>query len=351
MYPFKEMLILAPSFQSSGGVSTYVQALRGNWSVTERYFFRGSRNSSKLMRPLMMLKEYASFFLKCLSGNKTVLVNTSMDRKAHMRDSIFIMIAALFRKRVFVFIHGWDQAYFSTCPQRRLKQLFKACKLFVLSNDFKQSLEQRGYQGTVIVETTVVENEFMEAFPVPRNVHDAQIRFLYLARLEKEKGIFRVLESFQQLAARYNNITLDIAGFGSQEQQVKQAIVASGLRQITFHGLVKGERKMQLFRQSNIFLLPTSHGEGMPISVLEAMSAGLAIITTGAGALNDFFLDGKMGYKMTAPTTDSLLRSMEAAIQSGGRVHAMGTHNHAYAREHFTVARVISRLEKEILQA
>jgi glycosyltransferase involved in cell wall biosynthesis len=343
------MIILAPSFRSSGGVSTYVQALRGNWSVAEQYFFRGSGKSGKLMRPLMMLKEYFTFFIKCFSANKTILVNTSMDKKAHRRDSIFILIAFLFRKKIFVFIHGWDQAYFASRKQRQLALLFKARKLFVLSNDFKQELLRSGYKGNVIVETTVVENEFMDNFPAPKRLTGPGIRFLYLARLEKEKGILLAMEAFQQLAAQYNNVHLDIAGFGSLEKEVRAALAATASSQITYHGLVKGSRKAELFRQANVYLLPTSHGEGMPISVLEAMAAGLAVITTSAGALNDFFRDGEMGYKMATADKESLFRKMEDAVKPGNKLQDIGAFNHAFARDHFTVAKVISRLEKEIL--
>lgn len=349
MYQTKKILILAPPPQSSGGVASYVQALKDNWSATEQYAFRGNTGSGKIMRPLIMIRDYFSFILKCLSGNKTILVNTSMDKKAFRRDSLFMLIAVILRKRLFVFIHGWDQTYFSSLTQSHLRHLFQAVKIFVLSNEFKLELQNKGYLKEVLVETTVVDNSFISYCQNVTQTQSPACRFLYLARLEKEKGILLLLEAFQKLVIRHPDIQLDIAGFGSMAEQVKTQIEASGITNITYHGLVKGKAKAGLFGKANVYVLPTSHGEGMPISILEAMAAGLAVITTSAGALKDFFIDGKMGYKMISPTVDNLVEKMEEAIRSKERLNEIGQYNYEYSRKHFTVDKVISRLEKEIL--
>lgn len=298
-----------------------------------------------------MLKGYLQFIKICITGKSITMVNTSMDKKAHLRDSLFILIASFFRKEIYVFVHGWDQLYFQSLSIQKLKQLFKAKKIFVLSNDFKNELIKKGYKGSVVVETTVVDNKFMEAFPTIKTSNANGIRFLFLARLEKEKGILLVLEAFRQLNSLYKNISLDIAGFGSMEKQIKQIIDSSGLTNITYHGLVKGDKKIKLFQSADVYLLPTYHGEGMPIGVLEAMAAGLSVITTKAGALGSFFQDNVMGFQMKNATIKDLLINMESAIQNPVKVIQTGAFNHEFARDQFTVAKVISRLEKEILQA
>ena len=54
--------------------------------------------------------------------------------------------------------------------------------------------------------------------------------------------------------------------------------------------------KIDLLNKSHILILPTSHEEGLPIAILEAMISGLSIVSRPVGGINDFFQNGKMGY-------------------------------------------------------
>jgi len=346
----RKLLILSPPFTASGGVSSYVMSLRGNWPAREKYFFRGNTGRNPIARGLLTIKGYISFFFTCLfsPGYKNVLVNTSMDRKAITRDNLFIWIAWLLRRKVTVFIHGWDPAFFASCKGWRLSGLFKADALFVLSQDFKQALQQRGYNKNILVETTVVANDFIRCFNEAAPSGRPQPHILYLARLEPEKGIMTLLEAFRELSARYPALKLNIAGSGSLENEVKLYIATHDLQNITYHGLVKGQDKATLFKESQIYILPTSHGEGLPISVLEAMAAGLVVITSSAGALNHFFRDGEMGYKLSNVSREHVVGKIEEAIRSTGRAAGISQFNFGYARRHFTVEKAIGRLEKQI---
>ena len=346
----RKLLILSPPFTSPGGVSSYVLSLKGNWSAQEKYFFRGNTGAHGFSRLLEMIKEYTAFFLTCLSGRdyKTVLVNTSMGRKALTRDNLFMWIARLTGKQVTVFIHGWDPAFFASCKPWRLSGLFKANRIFVLSDEFKKDLQKKGYPNDILVETTVVANDFIRCFDEAGPAAPPQPNILYLARLEPEKGIMTLLQAFRELSVRYPSMHLDIAGFGSLEDEVKEFIATQGMQNITYHGLVRGQAKAALFKSSGIYVLPTSHGEGLPISVLEAMAAGLVVVTSSAGALNGFFKDGKMGYKLSNVSGAHVAAKIEEAIRSKSKAEGISKFNFAYARNHFTVDKAISRLEKEI---
>lgn len=327
-----------------------MMSLRGNWPAQEKYFFRGNTGRNPIARLLLTLKGYVSFFITCLfsPGYKNVLVNTSMDRKAITRDNLFIWIAWLLGRKVTVFIHGWDQAFFSSCPGWRLSGLFRAGRLFVLSGDFKTALQQRGYKKDILVETTVVADDFIRCFDEAGLAGKPGPHILYLARLEPEKGIMTLLEAFRELSSRYPGVRLNIAGSGSLENEVKSYISTHHLQNITYHGLVRGQEKTALFKASHIYVLPTTHGEGLPISVLEAMAAGLVVVTSSAGALNGFFRDGEMGYKLGQVTREQVVGKIEEAIRGAGRAAGISRFNFAYARHHFTVEKAIGRLEKEI---
>ena len=54
--------------------------------------------------------------------------------------------------------------------------------------------------------------------------------------------------------------------------------------QVVFHGYVSGEDKKQIFLNADVLLLP-SYGEGLPVAILEGLSAGCAILTSDVGAI------------------------------------------------------------------
>ncbi len=346
----RKLLILSPPFTASGGVSTYVMSLKGHWPAREKYFFRGNTGRNPIARLLLTMKGYIAFCMTCLfsPGYKNVFVNTSMDRKAITRDNLFIWIAWLLGRRVTVFIHGWDQAFFDACPAWKLSGLFRAGRLFVLSDDFKTALKKRGYKKDIFVETTVVADEFIRCFDEAGPSGRPQPHILYLARLEPEKGIMTLLEAFRELSARHPGLRLNIAGSGSLEREVSSYIAREGLQNITYHGLVRGQEKAALFKESQIYVLPTTHGEGLPISVLEAMAAGMVVVTSSAGALNGFFRDGDMGYKLGQVTREQVTGKLEEAIRGTARAEGISRFNFAYARQHFTVKNAIGRMEKQI---
>ncbi|MBS1564292.1 MAG: hypothetical protein JST39_07870, partial [Bacteroidetes bacterium] len=213
MSPNRKLLILSPPFTASGGVSSYVMSLKGNWPAEEKYFFRGNTGRNPLTRLLLTIRGYIAFFFTCLfsRGYKQVLVNTSMDHKAITRDNIFTWIAWLLGKRFTVFIHGWDQQFFDRCPGWKLSGLFKANTLFVLSPDFREALQRRGYKKTILVETTVVADDFIRCFDGTGPAQSPQPHLLYLARLEPEKGVMTLLEAFRSISERYPGLRLNIA--------------------------------------------------------------------------------------------------------------------------------------------
>jgi len=137
-------------------------------------------------------------------------------------------------------------------------------------------------------------------------------------------------------------VQLTIAGDGSERTAAEQYVLRHRLEGITFVGYVQGPAKVQLFADADVFLFPSNHGEGMPLSVLEAMAAGLPVICTRAGGLDNFFADQVMGYSVTEPSTAAFVSRIDMIRRDSARAGAMGKFNREYAANHF-VAPVVAR--------
>jgi glycosyltransferase involved in cell wall biosynthesis len=113
--------------------------------------------------------------------------------------------------------------------------------------------------------------------------------FLFLGRIEAEKGVFELIEAFRLVLASSPDIHLTFAGEGSAEAELEEACQRSGLdSSVTFAGRVAHDKLGELFTQIDCLVLP-SYSEGMPLSVLEAASHHRALILTDVGDMRRLF--------------------------------------------------------------
>lgn len=106
---------------------------------------------------------------------------------------------------------------------------------------------------------------------------------LSASRLTERKGITYLIEGFRQFVQTHGNARLLIAGEGEQLNALKKQAHESGVEdKIAFLGAVPHAKMVDYFHQSDVFVLP-SMNEGMSNALLEAMSAGLAVIATDTG--------------------------------------------------------------------
>ncbi|MEA3500608.1 MAG: glycosyltransferase family 4 protein, partial [Candidatus Marinimicrobia bacterium] len=164
---------------------------------------------------------------------------------------------------------------------------------------------------------------------------------LFLARVEKYKGIYICLEAVKNIS----DVKLTIAGSGNELNSVKKYVSDKNIENVEFIGYVSGKKLIETYMNSSIYLLP-SDAEGMPTSILEAMAFGLPVITRPVGGLKDFFEDGKMGYITESKDPKVFTRLIEKLIRNKEKMIETGKYNHEYAKKRFLASKVAVRLEK-----
>ena len=172
----------------------------------------------------------------------------------------------------------------------------------VLGNSLKYIFEGLVDQDRIYVVPNCVDDEYLLS-DVSVKPKKEPYHILYLSNFIRSKGYDIVLE----MAKGYKNhpgdkkLHFDFAGkfYGEDEKQFFESFVSdNGLEEvITYHGIVDGEKKRDLFKNSTFFILPTNYPkEGQPISILEAMGNGMVILTTNHAGIPDVVEDGKNGY-------------------------------------------------------
>lgn len=141
------------------------------------------------------------------------------------------------------------------------------------------------------------------------------VRVLYVSGMDPRKGYGRLLDAYLALQPEIRaRLRLDFAGRfdDPQEQEVFEARIATS-EDISYHGVVNGERKRQLFAQAHVFCLPTGYLEGQPLTILEAYASGCVVLTTPQPGILDVFVPGVNG-QLISTEDPALLKENLAAI-------------------------------------
>ena len=114
-----------------------------------------------------------------------------------------------------------------------------------------------------------------------------RLRILYVGQLTRDRGLHTVIEALAHFAAgSRSRIVLTVAGVGraQYERQVKQQVEALGLTEcVTFCGKVPHDDMPRLYTAHDLLVFPSMRDEGLPLTMVEAMLAGCAVVTTGSG--------------------------------------------------------------------
>ncbi len=120
-----------------------------------------------------------------------------------------------------------------------------------------------------------------------------KITFVHVGRFSKQKNHKLLIESFALALRENSNMVLKLVGDGVLKQEILDMVRDLGIKEkVVFKGIQKDICRE--LNSSDVFIL-SSDWEGLPISVLEAMSCGLPIISTRSGGTPDIILDRENG--------------------------------------------------------
>ena len=178
--------------------------------------------------------------------------------------------------------------------QKKIRKLLLECdELIVLGNEWKRIIQQIEPLAKIAIINNGIK---IPSFIAQWNEEICQV--LFLGVLIPRKGVFDLIQSAELLKKSGNiqNIKFYFAGTGEEEETLKEQVKAAKLENfVSFVGWVSGEKKKELFLHKQIFVLP-SYNEGLPISILEAASYGMPIVSTNVGDVSSVVKDGINGY-------------------------------------------------------
>ncbi len=170
------------------------------------------------------------------------------------------------------------------------------------------------------------------------------IKFLCLSRLLGEKGLREYAEAGKIVKNKFPDVEFDLVG---PEDSSPDAIVLNEVDSWSDYINYKGSTDdvRPYIKDSHVYVLPSYH-EGLPRSILEAMSMGRPVLTTNAVGCKETVEEGINGFKVPVKSSELLAKKMIWFIENSDQIGKMGIESRKMAEDKFDVHKV----NKEMLK-
>lgn len=183
-----------------------------------------------------------------------------------------------------------------------------------------------------------------------KNINKLNDKFVFInvSRQDVNKNQILMIRGIYELILKKHNVELILVGDGNQHQNLKNEIINLKLED-NVHLL--GERSdVEIFLADSDVYLSTSHREGLPLSMLEAMASYLPIISTNVGGISDIVKEN--GILIEDDSLEQLVSAMEFMLDNKEKLTSLGNKSREIANEYDAEKCALKYMEiyKEIIQ-
>ena len=264
------------------------------------------------------------------------------------------LCARLLRRHQFLLVVGDLRALLPTMPYRGLKRLlWRAYTAFEERNiqwmanhaltfangDALTLKHSRGGRAVIRTQTTTIDADAIgsrdDTCPGPG------IRLLTVSRIDPRKGLRVLPDAVALLVAGGCDATVDIIGPvvgapGADERtairSLAQARAVAG--RVSLVGPIPLDQLLPRYRAYDVFVLPTLPGEGVPRVLLEAMAAGLPIVTSRVSGIPSLITDGANGLLVDVPSARAVADAVLRIVHDASLRRRLIAGGYATARAH-----------------
>jgi glycosyltransferase involved in cell wall biosynthesis len=238
---------------------------------------------------------------------------------------VFIIGKYIFRKKIIYHIHGGGFQVFyensNILSKRLIKNLLSnADVVFCLSQSWIEYFGQNFKTKRLLIIPNIIDYPLLNKYSAKTGV----ITFLFLGLICEEKGIFDLIEVISKNMEQYRaRIKLLIGGNG-EVQKLKDLINKHHLEDIVeFLGWISSKEKAYVLNYSDVYILPSYH-EGLPISILESMSYGKAIISTKVGGIPEIVRNKENGLLINPGDLEQIKKSLNFFLENPEKIEEYG---------------------------
>jgi glycosyltransferase involved in cell wall biosynthesis len=189
-------------------------------------------------------------------------------------------------------------------------------------------------------EITVVNNGVDTNLFIPVKNKKKENYILYTGRLETRKGLIDFIESAKYVCREHADIKFVLTGKGTIRKYLERKINNLGLKNnFYFAGFVSRSELLEYYQNATVYVLP-SYYEGLPTTLLEAMSCGIPSIATDVEGSSELVEDGENGLLVPPRNPERLAEAILRLLDDDGLRKKLGDN----ARRH-----VVNNYDWEII--
>jgi glycosyltransferase involved in cell wall biosynthesis len=254
----------------------------------------------------------------------------------------FVLWARILHIPYVLYLHtrGFGRLYSRSLLFREIiRQMFRpALACLVLGDRLGQEI-QAFFPGKIFILPNCIE----EPEPAGRAPASSTIRVLFLSNIHENKGIRTLMAAIPKVIGLAPDVLFVLAGpwqDRSIEKEVLEFVERHGIRDSVLRtGPVFGKDKENLLAGSDIFVFPSHYPlEAMSLVVLEAMRAGLPVITSDIGSLPEVVIDGKTGFVIPPRDPERLAEKIVRLAKDPELRRRMGQESRQRFLTHFSSA-------------
>lgn len=340
-----DLLVVGPESTSSGGVAQYVneQPARLPEEVDPRVFDLATDSGGGLVEyaraTLSSLVDLCRFPLR--RRPDVVHVHASHRFSFYRAAAYVLFVAHVWRRPVVVHVHGSSFDAFVRTDSRIVRALqsavFDASDVVVALSEYWRDVlgDRADREKLVVVPNAVDAAEYEPSF----EVHPPRIAFV--SNHIERKGILELVEAVDRLAGG-DAPAFEVVIAGDGPLSGEAAALAERHDFVDYRGYVSEREKRQLLDRSTIYALPT-HGEGLPIGLLEGMAAGNAVVSTPTASIPEV-VDADNGLLVEPGDADALADALRELLDRPERAAEMGRANRDLVVERYDWSVTTDRL-------
>jgi len=317
-----KVIVLSPPIDKSGGIGTLYRYAREQFTDQVDVEFIDTRGYSKnpWLSALTLVRALALITLRRITGDVDVIhINLGARGAAVRKLTLAAWIRYVLRVPYVLHLHAPTFGDFVSSLPRIMQRLIvhllnQSEALLVLGEVWREAMHALGCSPDVVrvfvmgVPDIQAKKHKVEFDP---SSTDPYYYILFAGAIGERKGLPQVLEA---LATPENaSVRAIIAGDGDVGYWKNVARNLGVLERAAFLGLVDPDLIHQILNDADALILP-SRAEGLPVSVLESLSAGKLTICSPAGSLTEFIEDGKEAIILADRSSETVAAALQRAV-------------------------------------